>query len=336
MKVVEDPTVRWVSDSWSTPSASVVDDPVAMTFAVLGVPFDYAVSHRPGTRFGPKAVVSALKALSMYCTDKRVSLDDVRFVDLGEVDIVHSFEQSYANIADAVRRIPVDAHPVVLGGDHSITDPAIRGLQDRVARRPFGLIVFDAHFDARPPLEGKEHSGHWMKTIEDVIDYSKVVQLGINAPIYSDYYMRSAEENGVLVRTPYEIRRRGWRETVEEAVAHAGDGTDGVYISVDIDCLDQAYAPGTSVPNPCGLLAHEVVDAVFEISAATDVVALDITEVSPPLDVLDYTSQVAAHIVLNHVAGVVARCSSAVRSSGDEPVGVGRPRATTGQPASHV
>ncbi|KLL12708.1 agmatinase family protein [Protofrankia sp. BMG5.30] len=300
-KVVDDPTIRWVADSWV--DQTTPDDTV---FSFLRIPFDYAVSHRPGTRFGPEGILTAFNGFSLYCTDKRVSLDHVRLVDLGRVDVVHSLPETYANITEAVARIPPEQHPVFLGGDHSIADPIFRGLLRRNPGRRFGLIVFDAHFDARPPIPGKEHSGHWMKTLEDVIDYSVTAQLGISAPIYSEYYMRSAEEQGVLVRTPYEIRRRGWRETLEEAISHVSRDTDGVYISVDIDCLDQAFAPGTSVPNGSGLLTHEVADAVFEISGAVPVVGIDINEVSPPLDRLDQTSQLAAHLLLNHMAGVVA------------------------------
>lgn len=309
MKVVRDPTVRWVSDSWVGSGTDGSAHAAEHTIGVLGIPFDYAVSHRPGTRYGPAAIVAALQGYSMYCTDKRVALDDTLFVELDPVDVVHSFAETYRRITEAVRAIPPHVHPVVLGGDHSVTDPVFRGLLERSPGKRYGLIVFDAHFDSREPIEGHEHSGHWMHTLQDVVDYRVVVQLGINAPIYSEHYMRAAESAGVMVRTPYEIRRAGWQPVIEEAVAHASRGTDGVYISVDIDCLDQAFAPGTSVSNPCGLLAHEVVDAVFEISRGADVVGLDITEVSPPLDTQDYTAQLAAHIVLNHVAGLVSRAA---------------------------
>ncbi len=308
MKVVQDPSVAWLSDNWvkELPSNNM------LTFGILRIPFDFAVSHRPGARFGPAAIVSALNGFSLHCTDKRVNLESVRFLDLGEVDIVHSLSESYQNIERAVRALPSGIKPIFLGGDHSITDPLFRGLLARSCGKKIGIIVFDAHLDSRPPIAGREHSGHWMHTLSDVIDYSKTAQLGINAPIYSEQYMRSAEENGVLVRTPYEIRRRGWSETVKEAVEHVSRGTDGIYLSIDIDCLDQAFAPGTSVPNPSGLLPHEVADAIFEVSSMANVVGFDITEVSPPLDQQDHTSQLAAHLTLNHIAGTVvgelARC----------------------------
>lgn len=301
-RVVNDPTVKWISEHWSEGTERTRDVPA---FAFLEVPFDYAVSHRPGTRFGPQGIVAALNGYSLYCPDKRVSLDDTEFFHFGAADIVHSFEESYRNIQEAVERIPPDFMPVFLGGDHSISDPIIRGMQTRLAGKKFGLVIFDAHFDSREPIKGKEHSGHWMKTLEDAIDYRSVVQLGINACIYSQHYMDEAERQGVLVRTPYEIRKAGWAATVRESIEHAGRDTDGIYISIDIDSIDQSFAPGTSVPNAGGFLAHEVLDAVFEISAAAPVVGLDITEVSPPLDALNFTSQVAAQIVMNFMAGVV-------------------------------
>lgn len=303
MRVVHDPTVEWVSNCWLTKAAAEADED--LVFSILRVPLDYAVSSRPGTRFGPEAVIAALNGLTLYCTDKRVALTGVRFRDEGEVDVVHDLAMTYGRIADAVASLRGPL--IVLGGDHSITDPIIRGLHRRPSGRRFGIVVFDAHFDSRAPIAGKEHSGHWVKTVGDIIDYRVVAQLGIDAPIYSEGYMREAEQLGIMVRTPYDIRQQGWRHTIAEVVSHVCRNTDGVYISIDVDVFGQAFAPGTSVPNPCGLYPHEVIDAVFEISRAAEIVGMDVVEVSPPLDRLDCTAQLAAHVVLNHVAGVVAR-----------------------------
>jgi agmatinase len=322
MKVVQDSSVRWISDNWVTQATPDGDGTV---FSVLRIPFDHAVSHRPGARFGPDAIVAQLNEFSLYCTDKRVSLKDVRFMDLGEVEVFHSLPDTYRNVGAAVDAIPSGTRPVFLGGDHSITDPIIRGLLSRANGQKLGLVVFDAHFDSRDPVYNKEHSGHWMKTLEDVLDYRVVAQLGISSNLYSEEYMERAESSGIMVRTVYDIRRDGWRATIENVVRHVTRGTAGAYISIDIDCLDQAVASGTSVPNPSGFLAHEVIDAVFELSAATDIVGLDVTEVSPPLDGDDATARVAAYIVLNHVAGVVARTrSGALQLAGEGAVQKGR------------
>ncbi|HEV7367934.1 agmatinase family protein [Arenibaculum sp.] len=305
-QVVQDESVRWIAESWARPGSPRPEGP---RFSFLGIPMDYAVSHRAGTRHGPAAIRAALNTYSLYCTDKRISLAAAGLVDHGDVDVVHDLSTTYANIRRAVAEIDPGDTVVCLGGDHSIADPIVRGLQDRLGHRRLGVIVFDAHFDARPPVPGKEHSGHWMKTLEDVIDYGSAVQLGISAPIYSEAYAADAEQKGVLVLTPYEIRRAGWRETIARSIAHATRNTGGVYISVDIDAIYQSHAPGTSVPNPAGLLPHEVMDGVFEIALSAPTVGIDVNEVSPPLDTQDFTAHVAAHVVLNFMAGVVARRS---------------------------
>ena len=115
--------------------------------------------------------------------------------------------------------------------------------------------------------------------------------------------MRDAESSGIMVCTPYDIRRAGWPETLESAIRHATRDTDGVYISVDIDCLNFAVAPGTSVVNAGGLLAHELTDAIFEIASRTKIIGMDVVEVSPPLDLSGNTAKVAAHVILNFLAG---------------------------------
>lgn len=311
MKIVQDPTVRWVADNW-VPEVTAAGNGDGPRFGVLRVPFDHAVSHRPGARLGPEEILAHFNEFALYCTDKRVSLRDTRFVDLGEVDVVRSLPDTYRNVAAAVDALPAGVHPVFLGGDHSITDPIFRSLQRRAGRK-LGLVVFDAHFDSREPLPGKEHSGHWMRTLADVLDYGVAAQLGISSNLYSEEYMERAEASGILVRTVYDIRRRGWVGTIEDVVEHVSRNTAGVHISVDIDCIDQAFAGGTSTPNPSGLYPHEVIDAVFELSARTEIAGLDITEVSPPLDPSENTARVGAYIMLNHVAGVTARTPAARR-----------------------
>ncbi|MFC4770227.1 agmatinase family protein [Effusibacillus consociatus] len=304
IRVVNDPTVKWISQNWGNKKELGAD---FVQFGFLGIPFDYAVSHRPGTRFGPQSILDVLNSYSLYCTDKRVSLQNTVFHDLGLVDIVHDLRQSYKNMENAVVQIPKEYIPIFLGGDHSITDPIIRGMQQRSAQN-FGLIMFDTHFDFREPLTGKEHSGHWLRTLEDVIDYRNVAMIGIGAPIYSEYYMAELEKRGAKIWTVYELRKYGRESVIQEAINHVLKHTKGAYLSIDIDCIDQAFAPGCSVPNPNGLFAYEVMDSVFEICSSIPVVGMDINEVSPWYDPQEnFTSHIAANIVMNFMAGVVKR-----------------------------
>lgn len=129
LPVVVDSTVPWIRDRWTDDMRQVRDQPA---FAFISVPFDYAVSHRPGCRFGPEKILQALDATSTYCVDKRVSLSEATFVRCKPVDVVHSLEQTYRNIRAAVSGLPSRARPIILGGDDSITDPAIRGVLDRL------------------------------------------------------------------------------------------------------------------------------------------------------------------------------------------------------------
>lgn len=299
-RVVQDENVRWISDHWSHhhPEAGQV------AFGFLEVPFDYAVSHRPGARFGPEKILEVLNGSTLYCADKRVALHSVQLRHFGVVDVVHSLSETYRNIENQVADIPTDYIPICLGGDHSITDPIVRAVIGKNRNCKVGLVVFDAHFDSRDPKKGKEHSGHWMNTLEGVIDYHNVVQLGINANIYSETYMKCAEDKGVLVRTPYEIRRAGIQSVLNEIFQKLD--VDKVYISVDIDAVDNAFAPGTSVPNPCGLFPHEICDMIFEISKHYQSTGFDVVEVSPPLDGSGATAMIAAQCVFNFMAGVVS------------------------------
>ncbi|MBJ6362836.1 agmatinase family protein [Paenibacillus sp. GCM10012307] len=302
-KVVNDITVKWLADHWSP-----IDLFKDLSFGFLSVPFDYAVSHRPGTRIGPQTILETLNSYSLYLSDKRVSLEDATLTDLGSVDIVHDMNQSYRNIEYAASTVPENYTPIFLGGDHSITDPIIRGMNKRIGSDSLGIIMFDTHFDFRDPIPGKEHSGHWLKTLEDEIDYNSLAIIGISAPIYSAAYMDELERRGALIKTVYDFRRQGRDAVLNEVTNHVLKHTDGIYFTIDIDSIDQGFAPGCSVPNPNGLFPHEIMDSVFEIASTCPVYGMDIVEVSPWLDnAQNFTSHIASHIIMNFIAGNIKR-----------------------------
>lgn len=296
--VVQDATVTWIKDLWlNQPSTE------GRVFGFLSIPFDYCVSYRPGTRFGPKAILDQLDGYSTYCIDKRVDFSNYLFENLGSVDISNDIARSHGNIEETVLSVPSHVTPIILGGDHSITDPIFRAILHKYNHR-VGLVVFDAHLDCREPVKGKEHSGHWVKTLEDIIDYQTVAQIGINANIYSEQYLQDLERKGVLVVTPYEIRSKGRGDLLKKMIQHFDGKVDAIYFSVDIDVFDQSVAPGTSVPNPSGLMPWEVSDTIFELAQNFSFAGMDITEVSPPLDTQSMTTQVACEIIINFMSGV--------------------------------
>jgi len=300
-RVVEDPSVRWISSLWQDKAA----DPYGLAF--LGVPFDYAVSHRPGARFAPAAVLTALDALGSTNLDRRQDIAGVPCVRLGSVEPDHNFPLAYRRIEEAALAAPAGWTLVSIGGDHSITDPLLRATRRRFPGRDIGLVQIDAHLDCRPPRVGQEHSGHWVHTAADVIPFARMAQLGISAPIYSLGYVRELEQKGVLLRSPSQMRREP-AALVEQLLA-LRDGADGIYITVDIDAIDQAFAPGTSVPAANGLFPHEVTDLLFLLASRHDVVGFDLTEVSPPLDPSGATVAVAAELIHHVWAGIARRRS---------------------------
>lgn len=178
-------------------------------------------------------------------------------------------------------------------------------MKRRLHNKDFGLVMFDHHFDFREPIPGKEHSGHWLKTLEDMLDYRNVAIVGIGAPVYSERYMRELENRGALIKSVYDVRKQGRAAVCQEVMEHVTLNTESVYFTVDIDGIDQAFAPGCSVPNANGLFPYEVIDTIFEMASLFPTVGIDITEVNPWFDRHEpFTAHIAAQIVINFMAGV--------------------------------
>lgn len=275
-KVVDDKSVVWISDFWQKPISSKLP-----SFGFIEIPFDLAVSHRPGTRFGSKSIIKNLNECTLYCTDKRTSIEKTIMTHFGSVDIVQSLETSYLNIINAVNSIPNTYIPICLGGDHSITAPIFKSIKTIHQNDSIGILVFDSHFDSRKAIPGRYHSGNWLNTLQEegMLDNKYLVQVGIGANIYSEHYMDSAEKCGATIITVYDFRKTGLPKVVEKIYNKLN--TNKLYISVDIDVIDQAFVPRTSVTNSNGLFPYEVCDAIFEIANNYEVIGFDITAEVP-------------------------------------------------------
>ncbi|MGI5160561.1 agmatinase [Microbispora sp. CA-102843] len=296
-----------------------LDDPAGYADAdvvILGAPFDGGTSHRPGARFGPNAIRQTCYLPhdgSRPSLALRVdALKDLRVLDAGDVETyAGDIEGSLRAIEDAVATIAASgAIPVVLGGDHTIALPDATGVARHHGFGRVSMIHFDAHADTGDIEFGHLH-GHGQpmrRLIESgAIRGDRFLQVGLRGywpgPEILDWMagqrMRSYEMT--------EIVARGLDECLTEAYAIALDDCDGVYLSVDVDVCDPGHAPGTGTPEPGGLSARQLLDAVRRTCYELPVVGLEIVEVAPPYDHADITAYLGNRVVLEALSAIARR-----------------------------
>ncbi len=296
-----------------------ITDPVqliarAVDVAIIGAPFDDAVSHRPGARFGPRAIREA-----QYTSGSINSLqlgiepfEHLTVVDAGDANIVPSWiERGHALIYRKVREVArTGAIPIVLGGDHSITWPSATAVAE--VRRPgsVGIVHFDAHADTANDDWGvlAGHGTPMRRLIESGAVLGKnFVQVGLRGywpPVDVFEWM---QEHGLRYHFMNEIEERGADAVVDDAIAEALDGADSIYLSIDVDVVDPGLAPGTGTPEPGGLMSRELLRAIRRIVAAVDLAGMDIVEVSPPYDHAEVTSMIANRAALEAISALAVK-----------------------------
>jgi len=281
---------------------------------VLGVPWDDATSYRSGAREGPSAIRQQSRLLRSYHPVHRVYPWRVlETVDGGDVDPVPGFlDETFGRIEAALT--PVFAGglvPFVAGGDHSITLPILRAHRAATGR-PVSLVHFDAHFDSWDRYWGDHRYTHgtWVRRAyeEGLLATGHVFQLGLRNSVYSH---EDAAQNARYVDRAFTMEDLDATDpaTVAEALAAVvGDGP--AYVSVDIDVLDPAFAPGTGTPEPGGLSTRELLRYLRPLHRL-DVVGFDVVEVAPAYDAPGQITALAAASVLYEGMAAVARHRSA-------------------------
>ncbi|SEG78250.1 agmatinase family protein [Bosea lathyri] len=287
------------------------DGTLDLDCAIVGVPYDGASVVRSGSRHGPDAVRQGLMYFTTYSSRDRRTMTDFRAADIGDVEVVLTdMDGTFKRITDTVRTlVSKKIVPVMIGGDHSIAFPNLRGVMEAMGPgKKLGVIHFDAHHDLRKAHLGAESSGvPFRKALEmpgTLLSGPNLVQIGMaeftNSPALDDY----AKEMGVTVISGLEVRERGIAAVVDQALRIAGDGTDAIYLSVDIDVLDLSQAPGTAAPNPFGLPAHDVQFALRKIGASGLLAGADLVEISPPFDPRNMTGSTGASLILSLLYGL--------------------------------
>ena len=292
-------------------------DKIDADVAVLGAPFDMGTQYRAGARFGPRAIREASTLFSFghggaYDFEDDVvylPVDQVRIVDMGDADIVHTDTiKSHANIEFGVRKIlQAGAMPVVLGGDHSVHIPCIRAFDDQA---PVHIIHIDAHLDFVDERHGVRYGhGNPLRRASEMKHVTGLTQMGIrnvSSSNKSDYdAARKAGSDILSVRDVRRLGTAGVLKRIPKGVRY--------YCTIDIDGFDPSIAPGTGTPSHGGFLYYEILELLQGLAQQGEVVGLDLVEVAPDYDPGGVTGFLAAQLLMN-VLGFIfharGRCNS--------------------------
>lgn len=270
--------------------------------AILGAPFDFGTQFRAGARFGPRAVREASTLFSFGHAGAYDHEDDctylgpeVRIVDIGDADIVHTdTEKSHANIETGVRAIlKAGALPVVIGGDHSVNIPCIRAFDDQ---GPIHIVQIDAHLDFVDVRHGVRHGhGNPMRRAAEKPYVTGITALGIRnvSSTARDGY-EAARAMGDDILSVRQMRKLGLEAVLDRIPQGAR-----IYVTLDIDAFCPSIAPGTGTPSHGGFLYYEVLELLQGIARRHQVVGVDLVEVAPDYDPTGSTAILAAQVLLN-------------------------------------
>ena len=272
------------------------EDVAGMDVAVVGVPFDSGTTYRPGARFGPAHIRQGSRLLRPYNPELDVAPFGRRqVVDAGDI-AVNPFDipDAIATIEAGARELSRDARLLTLGGDHTIALPLLRAMH--AIHGPIAVLHFDAHLDTWDTYFGEPytHGTPFRRAAEEgLLDREHCLHIGIRGPLYSENDLPESADLGFARISSVEVEQLGVAGTIERMRERLSDRP--VYVSVDIDVLDPAHAPGTGTPEAGGLTSRELLGIIRGLAGA-DVVSADIVEVSPAYDHAELTAIAAAHV----------------------------------------
>ncbi|MCP2246698.1 agmatinase [Lentzea aerocolonigenes] len=271
--------------------------------AVVGVPFDTGVSYRPGARFAPSAVREASRLLRPYHPGLDVSpFERVQVADGGDV-AVNPFHigEAIETIEGAASELQAEGTRLVtIGGDHTIALPLLRAVS-RI-HGPVALLHFDAHLDTWDTYFGEPytHGTPFRRAVEDgILDTEAISHVGTRGPLYGKKDLEDDRRLGFGIVTSSDVMRRGVDETVDALRQRIGDRP--LYVSIDIDVLDPAHAPGTGTPEAGGMTSRELLEILRGLRGL-NLVGADVVEVAPAYDHADITSVAASHVAYDLVS----------------------------------
>lgn len=307
--------------------ATFLQRPVALTpadlqaaevdVALVGAGLDLSIGMR-GTGHGPRALRSHdmyLPTLPSGLPHQHTRVDalgDLVIADYGDAAIdPDSAHRSIEPVRSVVREIAeTGTLPFIIGGDHSLMYPDVAALADVYGKGRIGVVHYDAHYDA-----GSVYLGHNIShgtPVRRLIEQGHVkgenfIQVGLRGYAPNDVDLAWMREHGLRYHMMAEVERYGWEHVMERAISEAAEGTDYLFISLDIDVLDPAYAPGTGTPEPNGLTPRELFPMLRRLGAETNLVGMELVELNPLIDPTYVTPLVANRCVREILTGIAMR-----------------------------
>jgi agmatinase len=276
--------------------------------AIVGVPFDTGVSYRPGARFGPNHVRESSRLLRPYNPAANVSpFATQQVVDAGDIaanpfdieEAISSIHKSYDQLLERAKRV------VTIGGDHTITLPILRSLKAK--HGPISVVHFDAHLDTWDSYFGADytHGTTFRRASEEgLLDPEGCMHIGIRGPLYAAKDLTDDKALGFQIFSSVEFQDLGVSAAIEKMKARVGKRP--MYLSIDIDVLDPAHAPGTGTPEAGGLTSRELL-SLLRATAGMNVVGADIVEVAPAYDHAQITGIAASHAMYELISAFAAK-----------------------------
>jgi agmatinase len=320
-RAVIDPTERWARGHEEKPDyaglltyggARYTQDPAELQgidVALVGAPTDDLVSDRPGARFGPRAVRAASCPPGPHLEAQLDAFAELSIVDYGDAPVIPAdAARTHAAIEATVAQVVgAGAIPIVLGGDHSISEPNVRACAR--AHGPLGLVHFDTHTDTGTEVYGVEvsHGTPFYRLVEQGhVVPNRYVQVGLRGYWPGEKEFAWQAERGVTSFFMHDVRCLGIEEVVRRTAETVGGGR--VFLTVDVDVLDPAFAPGTGTPEPGGMTTADLLWAARALAADLDLVGADVVEVIPTaVGSADVTALAADRIVREILTGIALR-----------------------------
>ncbi|RNB89589.1 formimidoylglutamase [Brevibacillus fluminis] len=293
---------------WLTPW----DGETAPEIGFIGLPLSKTSISISGASMTPNALRELFANVTTYSIDHDVDLQELAAYDLGDIQMhVTDLLRCHANIEQGMKNVYEalpNMFPIIAGGDHSITCPSVKAFKQKIGGK-VGIVQIDSHMDVRNLEDGGPSNGTPIRGLIEsgTVEGKHIAQIGIHSFANSKPYRDYAVSKGITQFTARQVAREGIEPLVAKALEIAGEGTDAIYVTIDMDVLDQAYAPGVPAMVPAGMTSWQLIDAAFLLGQHPKVKGFDIVCVDPMQDPRRATVRTTLHVILNFLAGYMKR-----------------------------